>query len=205
MADLSKYIEQLQEFDVNDIDFNRVGVWPLPAKILLCILTSIAIVSACYFLVVKDKQLSLQGEKNTEDRLRADFETKAHEASNLAQYRAQMVTMRESYDALISRLPEKTEVPGLIEDIDDKGVESRLEINSIDLRQEVTTDIHIELPISIKVSGGYHEFGAFVSGIAGMPRIVTLHDFIIDRSKDNSGLLHMELEAKTYRYKPEDR
>ncbi|WP_096086056.1 type 4a pilus biogenesis protein PilO [Agaribacterium haliotis] len=205
MADMAKFLEQLQEFDVNDIDFNRVGVWPIPAKIFLCVLVSVALVAACYFVIIKDKKLALSAEVNKEQSLRADFERKAHEAANLDTYRAQMDKMEESFGALVARLPTDTEVPGLLEDIDDKGVESRLEINSISLQKEVASDIHVELPIKINVTGGYHEFGAFVSGIAGMPRIVTLHDFsITPTNKDGSGMLAMEMLAKTYRYKSEE-
>ncbi|WP_370979924.1 type 4a pilus biogenesis protein PilO [Agaribacterium sp. ZY112] len=205
MTDVAKFIEQLQEFDVNDLDFNRVGVWPLAGRIFLCVLASLALVSACYFLVVKDKQLRLETVSSQERGLRSDFEAKAHEAVNLDTYRAQMVKMEEGFGALIARLPTKTEVPGLLEDIDDKGVESRLEINRIALQEEVVSDIHVELPIRIEVEGGFHEFGAFVSGIAGMPRIVTLHDFLIEpATKDKAGLLKMQLQAKTYRYKGEE-
>lgn len=205
MADLEKFFAQLQEFDVNDVDFNRVGVWPLPARVFLFVVAALAIISACYFLIVKDKQLQLETERVSEQSKRKDFSSKAHEAANLDTYRDQMKVMEESFGALVSRLPTDTEVPGLLEDIDDKGVESRLEIKSIDLGVETPSDIHVELPISISVSGGYHEFGAFVSGIAGMPRIVTLHNFAIVRSGDESaGVLEMTLEAKTYRYKGEE-
>ena len=203
MADLSKFFEDLKEFDVNDIDFNRVGVWPLPGKIFLCLIVSALLVVGCYYGLIKDKKLVLQSEQAQEQKLRDDFTVKAHEAANLDAYREQMMKMKESFGALVSRLPTDTEVPGLLEDIDDKGVESRLQIDKIDLKQEIPAEIHYELPIEINVTGGYHEFGAFVSGIAGMPRIVTLHDFSISTGKDNVGLLNMNLIAKTYRYKPD--
>lgn len=201
MADLQNFLQQVQEFDVNDIDFNRVGVWPFPAKVFLCLIVSAVIVSACYFLLIKDRQVRLQSEVAKEQTLRDDFAKKAHEAANLQAYRDQMVVMEESFGALVSRLPTDTEVPGLIEDIDDKGVESRLTINEIKLQKEIVKQVHIELPIKVNVSGGYHEFGAFVSGIAGMPRIVTLHDFKISQDAAGSGVLVMDMEAKTYRYK----
>lgn len=201
MADAQSFIQQLQEFDVNDIDFNRVGVWPLPAKIFLACLVSAVIIGACYFLFIKDKQVQLQSEANKEQGLKDDFAGKAHEAANLQAYRDQMVLMRESFGALISRLPTDTEVPDLLEDVSDKGEESRLNINEITLQNEVVQTVHIELPIKVNVSGGFHEFGAFVSGIAGMPRIVTLHDFKVEQESGDSGLLRMQMDAKTYRYK----
>jgi len=201
MADTQSFIEQLQEFEISDIDFNRAGVWPAPAKIFLAVLISAVIIGACYFLFIKEKQMTLLGETNKEQGLKDDFANKAHEAANLQAYRDQMVVMRESFGALLSRLPTDTEVPDLLEDVSDKGEESRLTINEITLQNEVVQPVHIELPIKVNVSGGFHEFGAFVSGIAGMPRIVTLHDFTIEQESDDSGLLLMQMDAKTYRYK----
>lgn len=202
MADINKFFEDLKEFDVNDIDFNRVGVWPLPGKVFLCVVVAAVLIAGCFYLFIKDQKVRLEAATLKEDRLKEDFTSKAFEAANLQAYRDQMVRMEESFGALVSRLPTDTEVPGLLEDIDDKGVESNLAIDSIELKDEVVTEVHVELPISVSVTGGYHEFGAFVSGIAGMPRIVTLHDFSI--SPNESGLLLMEVEAKTYRYKTED-
>ena len=112
--------------------------------------------------------------------------------------------MEESFDALKKQLPDDTEVPDLVDDIDEKGVQSRLVINSIKLQAEKPAEFYIELPIDIKVSGGYHEFGAFVSGIAGMPRIVTLHDFSIKREGATGATLNMDIQAKTYRYKDQE-
>ncbi|TVZ40571.1 type IV pilus assembly protein PilO [Alteromonadaceae bacterium 2753L.S.0a.02] len=209
MADLNKMMEQLQNFDINDVDWDRVGVWPVAVRIILSALAATAIIVAGYFFMVKEKNRELEVVKQKEVTLKQSFEQKAYEAANLDRYRAQMKEMEESFGALVSRLPTDTEVPGLLEDIDDKGVESRLSIDSIALQDEVSTEFHIELPIKIKVSGGYHEFGAFVSGIAGMPRIVTLHDFQIVKSNPGKGAasnspLNMDIIAKTYRYKSQE-
>lgn len=205
MADLNKYMEQLQNFDFNDVDWERVGVWPIPVKIFLCLLAAAVIVVAGYYFIIKDLNRELDIAVAKEAELKTSFERKAFEAANLDRYRQQMVEMEESLGALVSRLPTDTEVPGLLEDIDDKGVESRLLIKSIDLRPEVSTEFYVELPIDVNVSGGYHEFGAFVSGIAGMPRIVTLHDFKIAKSSGSKDLsvgdLSMNIQAKTYRYR----
>jgi type IV pilus assembly protein PilO len=204
MADLAKSFAQLKDFDVNDIDFNRVGVWPAPAKIFLCALAIGLIVAACYFLFVKDKEALLEREIAKESSLRADFQTKAHDAANLEAYRVQMAQMEESFKAIVSRLPSETEVPDLIEDVDDKGEESRLVINNIGMLPEVQSDVHVEKPFNITVTGGYHEFGAFVSGIAGMPRIVTLHDYSIGSAPGNTGQLQMKILARTYRYRDQE-
>lgn len=203
MADLNEYIEQLQNFDFNDIDWERIGVWPAPARIFVAVLAAVAIVIACHFGIVKDKNQQLARAETEERSLRKSFEAKAFEAANLDRYRQQMAEMSGTLDALVSRLPGSIEVPELLDDIDDKGTEARLKIDSITPQSEVQTEFHIELPIDISVTGGFHEFGAFVSGIAGMPRIVTLHDFSINRSR-NEGSLKMNITAKTYRYRAQE-
>lgn len=203
MADMSGFMEQLKNFNLSEVDWERVGVWPTPARIFLFVLAVIAIIAGAYFLVVKDKNMQLAGAERKEVDLKVQFEKKAYEAANLEKYRLQMVEMEESFDALKKQLPKDTEVPGLLEDIDEKGIDSRLSIESITLQPEIATEYYVELPIEIKVTGGYHEFGAFVSGVAGMPRIVTLHDYTI-KSDPQSSNLHMTIQAKTYRYKEQE-
>ena len=203
MADVSNYMEQLKNFNLSEVDWERVGVWPAPARIFLFIVAVVAIVAGAYFLVVKDKNMELAGAERKEVDLKSTFEKKAYEAANLEKYRLQMVEMQESFDALKKQLPKDTEVPGLLEDIDEKGIDSRLAIESITLKPEIATEFYVELPIEIKVAGGYHEFGAFVSGVAGMPRIVTLHDYSI-KSGGKSSNLQMTIQAKTYRYKEQE-
>ncbi|MAN52631.1 MULTISPECIES: type 4a pilus biogenesis protein PilO [Marinimicrobium] len=199
----SDTLEQLKNFDVNDIDFERIGVWPLPGKIFVCVLLVVVVFALTYYLKVKDLNTQLDRVVAEETNLRQTFETKSFQAANLEEYRAQMVEMEKSFGALLSRLPSDTEVPGLLEDIDARGSESGLDINSIRLESEQQSEYYVELPISIDVEGGYHDLGTFVSGVAGMPRIVTLHNFTIARQQD-SGTLTMQIGAKTYRYKSQD-
>lgn len=203
MASVSEYIEQLQNLNLSEIDWDRVGVWPAPARIFLCLVAAAVILVGAYFAIVKNKNMELAGAQRMESDLKTKFETKAFEASNLEKYRLQMAEMQESFEALKKQLPKDTEVPGLLEDIDEKAIDSRLSIESISLKPEVVSEFYVELPIDIKVDGGYHEFGAFVSGVAGMPRIVTLHDFEIKKD-DKTGILNMYIEAKTYRYKEQE-
>lgn len=203
MASMSEYMEQLQNLNFSEIDWDRVGVWPAPARIFLFILAVAVIIAGAYFVIVKEKNLQLANAQKNERELRVTFEKRAYEASNLEKYREQMEEMEQSFEALKKQLPKDTEVPGLLEDIDEKAIDSRLSIESIALKPEVASEFYVELPIEIKVRGGYHEFGAFVSGVAGMPRIVTLHDFTINRSKD-AGNLAMTIQAKTYRYKEQE-
>lgn len=203
MANMSEYMEQIRNINLTDMDWERVGVWPLPGRIFLFVLAAAIIIVGSYFAFVKERNLSLAGEQRKESDLRTTFEKRAFEASNLDKYREQMAEMQESFGALVKQLPSDTEVPGLLEDIDEKGIDSRLNIQSITLQPEQTSEFYVELPIEIKVSGGYHEFGAFVSGVAGMPRIVTLHDFAIIQD-GRSGNLDMTIQAKTYRYKEQE-
>lgn len=196
-------IDQLNDFDINDIDWTRMGVWPIAGKIVFCALIVVAIFAGCYFFVVKELNVQLDSVLGTEQQLKQTYKTKAFQAANLEAYREQMEEMEESFGALIAQLPSDTEVPGLLEDIDEKGAESGLTINSVSLQPENAAEFYIELPISVKVSGSYHDLGNFVSGIAGMPRIVTLHDYTITKAK-GGGLLDMEITAKTYRYKGQE-
>jgi type IV pilus assembly protein PilO len=196
-------VDQLSDFDINDVDWTRMGVWPIAGKVVLCIIIVAAMIGGCYFFVVKDLSSRLQSVEAQEQTLRQTFTNKAFQAANLDAYREQMKEMEKSFGALVAQLPSDTEVPGLLEDIDEKGAESGLVISSIELQPERSAEFYVELPISVKVSGSYHDLGNFVSGIAGMPRIVTLHDYNIDKS-DSGGLLDMTIIAKTYRYRSQE-
>jgi type IV pilus assembly protein PilO len=196
-------MEQLKNFDVNDIDFEKIGIWPVPAKIFVAVLLIAVVFAATYYVWIKDLNMQLDTIVQKEATLKETYRKKSFEAANLDAYRAQMVEMKSTFDSLLSRLPTDTEVPGLLEDIDTRGSESGLTINSIKLEAERTAEYYIELPISIDVEGGYHDLGGFVSGVAGMPRIVTLHDYSITRKKDSAELA-MKISAKTYRYKSQE-
>jgi len=200
---LQETFQKLNELDVNDIDFERIGVWPLPAKIFVCILLVVAVLAGTYYLKISDLNLELASVAAQEVQLRDSYQKKSFEAANLEAYRAQMDEMRSTFDSLLQRLPSKTEVPGLLEDIGKRGSESGLTINSVAIQPDVVAEYYIEVPISIDVQGGYHDMGGFVSGVAGMPRIVTLHDFSIAALKDGRGL-NMKIAAKTYRLKTQE-
>ncbi len=193
-------IQELKDFDVNDLDLENVGSWPIMIKTIVWVAVFIGVLAAGYFYDVADLQNELAKFEKKEQDLKSQFERKAFQAANLKAYRKQMEEMEESFGALISQLPSDTEVPGLLEDITNKGLASGLEISSITLGNERAEEFYIELPIQIEVSGNYHDLGSFVSGIAGLPRIVTLHDFQIAKQKDSSALT-MKITAKTYRYK----
>lgn len=192
-------LEELKGFDVNELDLDNIGSWPRLIKFIVWLIVFIAVLFGGYKYIISDVESELKTVKAKEQSLRQEFQHKAHKAKNLEAYRKQMEEMAQSFDALVSQLPSDTEVPGLLEDITNKGVDNGLEISSIKLQPERVEEYYIELPITIAVKGSYHDFGAFVSGIASLPRIVTLHDFMIKADKD--GDLSMTITAKTYRYK----
>ncbi|HEY8567787.1 type 4a pilus biogenesis protein PilO [Microbulbifer sp.] len=198
---LEDTLKQLNQLDISDIDFSRVGVWPLAGRVVLLIVIAAVLVGGGYFFMIKDRYSQLEFAANKERELFTQFERKSFEAANLDAYREQLAEMEETFGALLKQLPKDTEVPGLLEDIDEFGRGSGLTIQKVALEGEQVGEFYVELPIRIEVQGGYHEFGAFISGIAGMPRIVTLHDFDIQAGKDGKGLLNMVVNAKTYRYK----
>ena len=196
-------LRSVREFDFGNLDFDNVGSWPLPVKMLIWALLLVLVVAAGYYYHVEDLQLALATAEAKEIDLKKDFETKAFQAANLNAYRQQMVEMEESFGALVSQLPSDTEVPGLLEDITNKGLLNGMEIAGIDLQAEQESEFYVELPIEIVASGSYHDLGAFISGMAALPRIVTLHDFQIS-SSDNAHIHDIKILAKTYRYKDEE-
>ncbi len=193
-------LESLKGFDVNELDFNNAGSWPGPIKAIVFLIVITLVVGGGYWFLIKDQFSQLEQVTSKESDLRQQYESKAYKVANLAAYKLQMLEMEESFGALLKQLPTDTEVPGLLEDITNTGIGSGLEFKSIKLKPELKKEFYIELPIQIEVSGTYHDISSFVSGVASLPRIVTLHDFSISPSMANE-VLSMSIEAKTYRYK----
>jgi len=198
-----EFQESLQSIDLSDLDFENIGAWPIAIKALAWVLVFTLVMFGGYKLIIADMQTSFEVATAQEETLKKEFETKAFEAANLEAYRKQMTEMEESFGALVGQLPSDTEVPGLLEDISNKGVSNGLDFRSIALKPEFSAEFYVELPIDVLVAGTFHDMGAFVSGVAGLPRIVTLQDFSIAPDKDNASRLLMSIVAKTYRYKEE--
>ncbi|TKD40122.1 type 4a pilus biogenesis protein PilO [Azotobacter chroococcum] len=198
---LSESLESLRKIDLSDLDLNNLGSWPAPVKVITCLLLLISVLALGYNFHLKDLQEQLERVRGEEGTLKQQFATKAFQAANLEAYRRQMAEMETSFGVLLRQLPSDTEVPGLLEDITRTGLGSGLEFEEIKLLQEVAQQFYIELPIQISVVGSYHDLATFVSGVASLPRIVTLHDFEIKpvASGDNTKL-RMKILAKTYRY-----
>jgi len=200
----SEQLTALNEFDLADLDMENIASWPLVLKGIVLALLYIVILVAGFYLHVDDLNIELRGAEREEQALRQDFEKKAFEAANLEAYQAQLVEMEQRFGALVAQLPSETEVPGLLEDITDKRELNGLSIQRIDLLDEQAQTFYNELPIAIEAVGSYHDLGAFISGMAGLPRIVTLHDFEILIDTEATPMLQMSILAKTYRYREED-
>ena len=201
---ISEQLQALNDFDLADLDMDNIGRWPLMLKVIVLTLLYVLILVAGFYLHVEDLNKRLGGVEQQEQTLRQDFEKKAFEAANLEAYKAQLVEMEQRFGALVAQLPSETEVPGLLEDITDKGELNGLSIKRIDLLDEQAQTFYIELPIAIEAVGSYHDLGAFISGMAGLPRIVTLHDFEITIDNAVAPILDMSILAKTYRYREAD-
>jgi type IV pilus assembly protein PilO len=198
---LEDTFRSMREFDLADLDFDNVGSWPTAIKFIIFAAILVGVLVAGYYYHIEELQQNLAKEEAQEEKLKKEYEKKAFQAANLDAYRQQMVEMEESFGALVSQLPSDTEVPGLLEDITNKGLLNGLNISSIDLQRELAREFYVELPIAIEASGSYHDLGAFISGMAGLPRIVTLHDFNISSKGGDANNLQMRIIAKTYRYK----
>lgn len=198
---ISRIKDSFRKIDINNIDFNNVGAWPAALKFIAGLLLFIALLFAGYHFHLKDMKASLEQTEAKEVALRKDFTDKSFRAANLEAYKEQLVEIEERFGALLKQLPSDTEVPGLLEDITQMGLNSGLEFESITLQPESAQQFYIELPIRIVVQGSYHDIATFVSSVSGLPRIVTLHEFdIVPVAEGNPDMLKMNILAKTYRY-----
>jgi len=188
------------ELSLDELDFNESGEWPLPIKIIAIILLCAAVWGAGFYFVIKDKQVELEGLEQKEQQLKQSFEAKNAKAVNLEAYKEQMIEMRTVFSSMLKQLPRKSEVADLLIDISRTGLINGLEFELFKPEGERPIDFYAELPISIKVTGDYHQFGEFVSGVAALPRIVTMHNLTLKPVGKDGGKMSMDITAKTYRY-----
>lgn len=190
-------VEELQSLDVND-----VGRWPLPFRIAVIAIVFVVVVGfGTYWFIIQDKAPQLDRDRETEDTLRVTFENKQRKAANYDAYKAQLDQMEQSFGTMLRQLPGETEIPSLIVDISQTGLAAGLQEKLFQPQAEVRRDFYAEKPIKMTLSGGYHEIATFVSGVAALPRIVTLHDITITpEAGDRFDELTLAVTAKTYRY-----
>ncbi|WLF84125.1 type 4a pilus biogenesis protein PilO [Moraxella sp. ZY210820] len=188
----------------NNLDNSNVGGWPLPVKITVWIFIFAAVCAAGYFFVIKPKQEEISTAEAQQENLLKEFQEKDSRVRNSKLLQEQLKQMEAQFQQQLTQLPKETEIPALVEDINITGVNAGLKFKNIKLEPEVTQEFFIEQPITIEATGDYHNFGNFVSNIALLPRIVTLHDFEIIGNVDSKSdipVVTYKITAKTYRYK----
>lgn len=189
----------------NTLDMQAYGSWPQSVKLTCWIFIFSLVCLLGYFVLIEPKRATLENAQSMQQSLLNEFKEKESKLRNLKQYQAQLVQMQSDFEQQLAQLPKETEIPSLVEDIHDAGQKSGLKIKNIRLEDEVKQAFFIEQPILIEAQGDYHDFGQFVSRIAALPRIVTLHDVVISTQTDSarkSDIPRVEysLKAKTYRY-----
>lgn len=187
--------------ELNELDLSNIGVWPTPVKLVVVLIACMLVGAGGYYLDTKKQLAQLAVVEKKEIQLRRDFEEKQAKAANLEAYRKQLDEMKQSFGAMLRQLPNKTEVAELLVDVSQTGLASGLEFELFKPQGEIPREFYAELPIQLRVTGRYHEFGNFISGLAALPRIVTIHDIKISKGRDEAGRgLVLEATAKTYRY-----
>jgi len=200
---------------LNELDFSNIGEWPTAAKAIGILILCVAAGGAWYYFDTQHQIERLKQVEKKEMDLRAEFESKQQKAANLQAYRDQLEEMKESFGAMLRQLPDKTEVASLLVDVSQTGLAAGLEFRLFRPSGEQLKGFYAELPINIEVTGAYHDFGVFISGLAALPRIVTIHDINITAPKgkgramkgnDDTRSKQLALKAivKTYRYLDEE-
>ncbi len=194
-------VDELQSLDIND-----VGRWPLAFRAAVIAIVFFGVVGlGIYFTIIKDKRPQLLRAQEDEQTFRTTFENKQLKAANYDAYKAQLAQIEQSFGTMLRQLPGETEIPSLIVDISQTGLAAGLQEKLFAPQPEIPRDFYAEKPINIRLTGGYHEIGNFVSGIAALPRIVTLHNITITpENTDSFDNLSMEVTAQTYRYLDEE-
>ncbi|MDH5358683.1 MAG: type 4a pilus biogenesis protein PilO [Gammaproteobacteria bacterium] len=185
---------------LSDLDFNESGEWPPVIKMLAILLLCLLVWGAGYYFIIKDKQIELESLEQKEVQLKKEFETKQAKAVNLEAYKVQMKEMEVAFSSMLQQLPRKSEVADLLIDISRTGLINGLEFELFKPGGERPVDFYAELPIEMRVTGTYHQFGQFVSAVAALPRIVTMHNLTLTPLGKDAGKMTMDITAKTYRY-----
>ncbi|HTL14825.1 MAG TPA: type 4a pilus biogenesis protein PilO [Thermomonas sp.] len=204
-----------KKINLKELDINNIGGWPRQAQLVFCGLVALLIVGLAWWLFVRDKRTELEGLQRQETDLRAEFETKQGRAANLEPLKQQLAQMEQQLQQMLRQLPSKTEMPDLIVDISQTALATGIQTDLFKPGPETPKEFYAEKPISLRMVGSYHQFGAFVSGVASLPRVVimTMHDISLrpkNAKKDPNAKigpntpLELAGTVKTYRYLDED-
>jgi type IV pilus assembly protein PilO len=185
------------------LDPKKVGTWPAAPKIGVLLLTLLLLIGAGYWFDWKDQIERIDGEAANEQQLKKTFTDKKTQALDLPAYRKQLEDIEKQFGALLKQLPGKSEIDALLTDINQAGLGRGLQFELFKpATEETARDFYAELPISIRITGNYHDMGAFASDVSKLSRIVTLNDVALSAAKDNT--LVMDATAKTFRYLDDD-
>ena len=192
--------------DLRNLDFNNAGAWPMQIKLVACVLLVAVIVGASWYLFVSDRRITLQAEEATERTLREEFQGKQGRAANLEPLKQQLAQMEVMLQQMLRQLPSKNEMPDLIVDISQTALAAGITNELFQPGAESQREFYAEKPIQLRMVGTYHQFGAFVSGVASLPRVVimTMHDISLEPRSGKDGTLVLSGTVKTYRYLDED-
>ena len=199
-------MNQKKKFKLSDLDFNNIGSWPQQAKVVFCVLLAAFILIMAYLLLIRGKVDELRGLESQESTLRKQFEDEQGKAANLEPLRQQLAQMEPVLQQMLRQLPSKTEMPDLIIDISQTALSSGLANELFQPGPESPKEFYAEKPIALRMLGNYHQFGAFVSGVASLPRVVilTMHDISLKPKEGKAitrgGPLELSGTVKTYRY-----
>lgn len=200
--------------NINELDFENIGSWPVGARLAAALIVFAAVLGGGFYYFTQDKIAELEKVESKEQPLKTEFKTKQGKAANLQAYKDQMVVMKKRFGSMLRQLPQKTEVADLLVEISQTGLSNNLEFSLFKPSGEIRKEFYAELPVNIQVTGTYHDFGGFATGIAALPRIVTIHDVgmvpgkgkgksdVLDSDEDKK--LTISLVAKTYRYLDQD-
>lgn len=196
-----------RKFSIKELDFNNMGAWPQNAKIGLCVIIALLIIGLSWWVLVRDKQATLESLERDEADLRQQFETKQGRAANLGPLTQQLAQMEQQLQQMLRQLPSKTEMPDLIVDISQTALATGISNELFQPGPEVIKEFYAEKPISLRMVGTYHQFGNFVSGVASLPRVVimTMHDISLKPRAEGAVItanapLELAGTVKTYRY-----
>ncbi len=187
------------------LDAKNSGTWPLPVKATVLLMMTAVIGALAYALPISAKIDEIRAAEGEEKTLLDQYRIKESKARHLKEYQDQIAQMTQDFTVLLNQLPKDTRIPDLVDGINTVGNASHIRFSDIAVEPEVTQEFFIEQPLRIAAVGDYHQFGAFVSGLAKLPRIITLHDFEVNNSRptvDQMPDLNLTLHAKTYRAKP---
>lgn len=182
--------------ELNELDFDQIAIWPFEVKTVVAMFVAIIALIGGYYTLVKDKLPMLEKAQLQEVDLKQSYQGKYNIAVNLPAYQGQLERLEKDFSSMLKSLPTSNETPGLLDDITFVGTSAGLTFKLLNWQKEVPKEFYTELPIQIEVTGDYHAFGKFVSDIAALPRIVTVHDFEVTQELST---LKLKLAAKTYR------